>query len=185
MAHETLQDVFIDQLKDLYSAENQIIKALPKMAKTASSPELKQAFEEHLEQTREQAGRLEQVMEIAGAKGKGKKCAGMEGLIEEGKEILEMKGEGTPAAIDAALIAAAQRVEHYEIAAYGTVCTWAKILGMRDALDLLKETLNEEEEADKRLTQIAGTVNVEAAEAQPEMEEKRGRTSGRRTRTAR
>ena len=184
MALDTLHEIFIDQLKDIYSAENQLVKALPKMAKAASSPELKQAFEEHLEQTREQVERLDQVMEIAGATGKGKKCAGMEGLIEEGKEVIDMKGEATPAALDAALIAAAQRVEHYEIAAYGTVCTFAKILGMRDALDLLKETLNEEETTDKRLTQIAATVNVEAAEARPEREETRAR-SARRSRAAR
>jgi len=180
MPLETLQDVFIDQLKDLYSAESQIIKALPKMAKAASSHDLQQAFKDHLEQTREQVTRLDQVMELVGATGKGKKCKGMEGLIEEGKEVLEEK-DASPAALDAALIAAAQRVEHYEIAAYGTVCTYAKQLGHREALNLLKETMNEEEETDKRLTQIASQVNLEAAEAEPT----RAASSNKKTRTAR
>src|SRR5258706_9037126 len=119
MQLETLQDVFVDQVKDLYSAENQIVKALPKMAKSATSPDLKQAFEEHLEQTRTHVERLDRVMDIIKVTGKGKKCTGMEGLLEEAKETLEMKG--SPAAMDAAIIADAQRVEHYEIAAYGTV----------------------------------------------------------------
>jgi ferritin-like metal-binding protein YciE len=182
----TLQDVYLEQLKDIYSAENQIVKALPKLAKAASSDDLRQAFEEHLEQTKTQVERLDQVMQLIGNTGKGKKCKGMEGLLEEGKEILEMKRGSSPAAVDAALIAGAQRVEHYEIAAYGTVCSYAKQLGFRDALELLKETLAEEEETDKRLTQIAQTVNLEAAEAEPEDRgrEKAG-SSGRRTRTAR
>jgi len=180
MPLETLEDVFIDQLKDLHSAENQILKALPKMAKAASSPDLQRAFEDHLEQTREQVTRLDKVMELVGATGKAKKCKGMEGLIEEGKEVLDEKDEASPAALDAALIAAAQRVEHYEIAAYGTVCTYAKQLGAREALELLKETMNEEEETDKRLSQIASTVNLQAAEAAPPRA-----NAGKKTRTAR
>ena len=176
----SLHEVFVDQIKDLYSAENQIIKALPKMAKAASSPELKQAFETHLQQTRAQVGRLDQVMEICEITGK-KKCKGMEGLLEEGSEVLEMKDDSSPAALDAALIAAAQRVEHYEIASYGTACTHAKLLGQRDALELLKETLNEEEETDKKLSDIASGVNLEAAEARPED----APVKGRKTRTAR
>ena len=180
MPLESLEDVFIDQLKDLYSAENQIVKALPKMVKGASSPDLKRAFEDHLEQTREQVVRLDQVMELVGATGKAKKCKGMEGLLEEGKEVLEEKSEATPAALDAALIAAAQRVEHYEIAAYGTCCTYAKQLGNRDALELLKLTMNEEEETDKRLSQIAAQINLEAAEGPPPRA-----TAGKKTRTAR
>ncbi|HTM49091.1 MAG TPA: ferritin-like domain-containing protein [Bryobacteraceae bacterium] len=182
MPLQTLEDVFNEQLKDVYSAENQILKALPKMAKNASSPELREAFEEHLEQTREQVARLDRIMEMIGASGKGKKCKGMEGLLEEGKEVLEEKREASGSALDAAMIAAAQRVEHYEIAAYGSLCAYAKQLGNRDALALLKETLSEEEETDKRLTHIAGSVNLEAAAEQPE------RSSGRksaRTRTAR
>jgi ferritin-like metal-binding protein YciE len=175
-------DVFHEQLKDVYSAENQILKALPKMAKTASSPDLKQAFEEHLEQTRGQVARLDQIMEMIGSTGRGKKCKGMEGLLEEGKEVLEEKRESSRPALDAAMIAAAQRVEHYEIATYGALCAFAKQLGNRDALALLKETLGEEEETDKRLSRIAGNVNLEAAAEQPEP---RGARRSARTRTAR
>ena len=182
MRLETLRDVFIEQLKDIYSAENQILKALPKLAKTASSPDLRQAFEEHLEQTRNQVQRLDQVMEMIDETGKGKKCKGMEGLLEEGKETLEMKGEASPAALDAALIADAQRVEHYEIAVYGTLCAYAKQLGLRDAMELLHKTRQEEEQPDERLTEIASQVNLEAAEAQPEESSSQ---RGRKTRTAR
>jgi ferritin-like metal-binding protein YciE len=181
MSLETLHDVFVEQLKDVYSAENQILKALPKMAKTASSPELRQAFEEHLEQTKAQVERLDQVLGIVDETGKGKKCKGMEGLLEEGKETMEQKREATPAALDAAMIADAQRVEHYEIAAYGTLCAYAKQLGLRDALELLQETLTEEEQTDERLTEIANHDNLEAAEAQPEEASQRSR----KTRTAR
>ena len=184
MSLSNLQDVFVEQLKDLHSAETQILKALPKLAKAASSPELKQAFEEHLEQTRTHVERLDQVMEMVEATGRGKKCKGMEGLLEEGKETLEMKREASPAAFDAAMIADAQRVEHYEIAAYGTVCAYAKQLGMREAMELLRETLTEEEQTDKRLTEISATVNLEAAEGQPEDSGESG-SRNRRTRTAR
>jgi ferritin-like metal-binding protein YciE len=183
MQLEKLQDVFIEQLKDLFSAENQILKALPKLAKAASSADLKRAFEEHLEQTRTHVERLEKVMETAEATGRGKKCKGMEGLLEEGAETLKMKGDASPAALDAAMIADAQRVEHYEIAAYGTVVAYAKQLGLRDAMQLLKETLQEEEETDKKLSQIAQTVNLEAAEAQPEAVS-RSRGTGNKTRSA-
>ena len=182
MQLQTLQDVLVEQLKDLYSAENQILKALPKLAKAASAGDLKQAFEEHLEQTRTHVERLDQVMEMLDSPTKGKKCMGMEGLLEEGKETLEMKREASPAALDAAIIADAQRVEHYEIAAYGTVCNFAKQLGLREVLELLRETLREEEQTDKRLSQIATTVNLAAAEAQPQASRN---TSGRRARTAR
>jgi ferritin-like metal-binding protein YciE len=181
MSLETLKDVYVEQLKDIYSAENQILKALPKMAKAASSPDLKQAFEAHLEQTRTQVERLDKVLEMIQQTSKGKKCKGMEGLLEEGKETMEMKREASPAALDAAMIADAQRVEHYEIAAYGTVCAYAKQLGLRDALELLQETLQEEEQTDERLTEIASQVNLEAAEAKPED----GSQRGRKTRTAR
>jgi ferritin-like metal-binding protein YciE len=151
----TLQDAFIEELKDLHNAENQILKALPRMAKAASSPELARAFEEHLDQTKTQVERLEQILDNAGASTRGKKCKGMEGIIEEGKDVLDLKGDADPIVLDALMIGSAQRVEHYEIAAYGTVCAFAKQLGQEDALRLLKQTLNEEEQTDKRLTQIA------------------------------
>jgi ferritin-like metal-binding protein YciE len=158
---ESLRDLLISELKDLYSAENQIIKALPKMAKAASNPELQTAFREHLEQTRGHVERLDRVFEILEASGKGKKCKAMEGLIEEGKEIMEVEAE--PTVLDAALIAAAQRVEHYEIAGYGCVRTFARQLEEEEVANLLQETLNEEGETDKRLTGIAESlVNVQA-----------------------
>ncbi len=176
MKLETLQDLFVEQLKDLHSAEDQILKALPKLAKTASSPELKQAFEHHLEQTKTHVERLDQVMEKLDVTGRGKKCKGMEGLLEEGEETLAMKSKGAPAVLDAAMIADAQRVEHYEIAAYGTVCTYAKQLGLRDAMDLLHLTLDEEEQTDKRLTDLAGVINFEASQAQPQSSGTKGKT---------
>jgi ferritin-like metal-binding protein YciE len=163
----TLQDLFVEELRDIYNAENQLIKALPKMAKAASSEELRKAFEDHLEQTRGHAERLEQVFEQLGEKARGKKCVAMEGLIEEGKELMEMEAEDS--VLDAALIGAAQKVEHYEMATYGTLRTWATILGHEDAADLLQQTLDEEGEADKLLTDIAEElVNLQAAGAQQE-----------------
>ena len=163
MKMEDLKDLFIDELKDLYSAENQITKALPKMAKTASTPGLKQGFELHLEQTKEQIARLEQIFEELGESPTGKKCHGMEGLLEEGKELMAEDAE--PEVMDAGLISAAQRVEHYEIAAYGTVKTYAELLGMSKAAKLLDATLNEEKETDKKLTGLAGEINVQAEKA--------------------
>jgi ferritin-like metal-binding protein YciE len=161
MPLDSLHDLYVDELKDLYSAENQLLKALPKMAKKAAAPELKAAFTEHLEVTRTQVGRLEQIFEALGVSPKGKKCKAMEGLVEEGKEVIEEDGD--PAVIDAALIGAAQRVEHYEMAGYGCVRTFAKLLGYTDAEALLQATLDEEGEADKTLTELAETViNVEA-----------------------
>ena len=157
----SLRELFVSELKDLYSAENQIIKALPKMAKASSTPELRSAFEEHLEQTRGHVERLERIFETLEATPKGKKCKAMEGLIEEGKEILEADAE--PSVRDAGLIAAAQRVEHYEIAGYGCVRTYARLLRDEQSANMLQETLDEEEETDKKLTQIAETmVNVDA-----------------------
>src|SRR5918911_2549403 len=162
MELETLQDLYVDELKDLYSAENQILKALPRMIKAASHPELKQAFETHLRQTEGQVRRLEQIFEELGASPRGKKCVGMEGLIEEAKELLSEKPE--PDVLDAGLISKAQHVEHYEMAGYGTVRTYARILGMERQAQLLQETLDEEGETDKLLTQLAETgINVEAA----------------------
>jgi ferritin-like metal-binding protein YciE len=157
----TLQDLLVDELKDLYSAENQIIKALPKMVKKASAAELKKAFQEHLEVTREQAVRLEKVCKMLDVSPKGKKCKAMEGLLEEGKEVMSEDAE--PSVMDAALIAAAQRVEHYEMAGYGCVRTFAKLLGHDEVAELLQETLDEEAEADQTLTSLAESViNVEA-----------------------
>jgi ferritin-like metal-binding protein YciE len=151
-------------LKDLYNAENQLLKALPKMAKAASAPDLRKAFEDHLKETQGQVRRLERVFKKLDASPKGKKCKAMEGLIHEGKEI--MSEDMDPAVLDAALITAAQKVEHYEIAAYGCVRTFARLLGYEDAADLLQETLDEEGAADKKLTKLAETViNIEAKSA--------------------
>lgn len=158
----TLEDLLTDELKDLYSAENQIIKALPKMAKTAQSQELRMAFEQHLEQTREQARRLEQACEELGVSPKGKKCVGMEGLIEEGKEVMEEELDMDT--IDAGLIGAAQKVEHYEMAGYGTAAAHARQLGFNSVVKLLEKTLEEEKTTDEKLTKLAeNMVNVQAA----------------------
>jgi len=158
----TFEDLFIDELKDLYNAEQQLTRALPKMAKAASTPELKKAFETHLEETREQVHRLEQVFEEIGVPAKGKTCQAMKGLIEEGKELLDEGMENE--VLDAGLIGAAQRVEHYEIAAYGTARTMAETLGHKKAVKLLDQTLREEKAADEKLTRIAeSVVNARAA----------------------
>ncbi len=149
----TLDKLLIDELKDLYNAENQLVKALPKLAKKATAPRLAEAFNTHLEETRNHVSRLDAISKHLGVKLTGKKCAAMEGLIEEGKEILEEEDEGP--VTDAALIGAAQRVEHYEIAAYGTARTMAEILGQDEVAKLLQETLDEEGAADKLLTQIS------------------------------
>lgn len=170
MANEGLRGLYIDELKDLYSAENQLLKALPKMAKAASSDELKQGFEEHLEQTRGHVQRLEKIFESLDESPKGKKCAGMEGLVKEGSEAMEEDFEG--ALMDAALIGAAQRVEHYEIAAYGTASEFAKILGESEHVTLLEETLQEEKETDEKLTELAKQINPQANEAQESEEPK-------------
>ena len=157
-----LREAFLDELRDLLDAELQLLKALPKMAKAASSPELRQAFEDHLEQTQEHVERLNEIFKKLDQKPTGKTCHAMKGLIEEGSEII--KEDGEEHVIDAGLIAAAQKVEHYEIASYGTVRTWAEILGEEDAAELLQQTLDEEGETDKRLTELAEElVNVEAA----------------------
>ena len=150
---ESLQDLFVLELNDLYSAENQLIEALPKMAQAASTPELKQGFEKHLEQTRVHAQRIEQIFEDFDRKPGGVKCKGMEGLIKEGEEAIGEDAE--PAVKDAALIAAAQRVEHYEIAGYGTARTFAKHLGNDTAVRLLQQTLDEEAMTDQQLTKLA------------------------------
>ncbi len=158
---KTLRDLFLHELRDLYSAEKQILKALPKMTKAATHEELKAAFEEHLTQTEEHVSRLEQVFESLGEKAKAEKCLAMEGLLAEGAQTME---EDMPDQLmDAALIGSAQRVEHYEMAGYGTVRTWAEILEEDDAVDLLTQTLDEEKETDEKLTEIAESlVNVDA-----------------------
>jgi ferritin-like metal-binding protein YciE len=157
----SLQELYVEQLQDLYSAEQQLIKALPKLVEASSSEELRTAFGEHLEQTKGHAGRLEQIFERLGESAKGEKCKGMEGLIKEGSEVVEKDMEDEVK--DAALIAAAQRVEHYEIAGYGCVRTYATLLEDDEAANLLEETLEEEKEADEKLNEIAESINVEAA----------------------
>ncbi len=160
----SLRELFIEELEDLYSAENMILKALPKLAKEASAPELKSAFQEHLEQTRGHVKRLDKIFDqIEDANRKGKKCKGIEGIIEEGEDLLDEDAE--PEVLDAGMIAAAQRVEHYEIAAYGTVRTYAELLGRREWARLLQQTLDEEKETDRKLTGIAEEINLEAKAA--------------------
>lgn len=161
MNMNSLHDAMVNELKDLLSAEQQITKALPKMAKHANSPRLRSAFEEHLEQTNAQIERLEQVFKLLDEPSKSKKCEGIAGIIEEGEEML--KKDADPAVLDAMLIAAAQKVEHYEIASYGTVCAWASQMGHDDVCDLLNETLDEEKQTDVKLTELADNVNPDAA----------------------
>jgi ferritin-like metal-binding protein YciE len=172
MSMDSLKDLYIDELKDLYNAENQLLKALPKMARKASAPELKRAFQDHLVQTEGHVNRLEKIFKGLGEKPTGKTCKAMKGLVEEGKEIIEEDGDES--VLDAALIGAAQRVEHYEIAGYGVVRTFASLLGENAAVDLLQRTLNEEGETDKKLTALAETViNVDASEAEEDEKPKR------------
>ncbi|HEX3569400.1 MAG TPA: ferritin-like domain-containing protein [Acidobacteriaceae bacterium] len=163
MPVENLEQLFVDELKDIYSAEKQITKALPKMAKAAKSPELKKAFETHLEETKGQIERLDEIFETLGKKATGKTCHGMQGLVEEGNEMIQELDKGDVR--DAALISAAQRVEHYEIAAYGTVREYAKMLGQKDAAKLLDETLEEEKATDEKLNELSAQVNSQAMKA--------------------
>src|SRR4051812_34705449 len=163
MKMESLQELYIEGLKDLYSAEKQLIKALPRMAKAASSDELREGFEEHLEETKVHVERLEEIFEELEASPRGKKCVGMEGLIEEAKELMEEDAE--PEVLDAGLIAAAQHVEHYEIAGYGCVRTYAELLGESNFVNLLQKTLDEEKATDEKLNQLAQKINVEAEKA--------------------
>jgi len=161
---KALNDLYIEELKDLYSAEAQLVAALPKLAKTAPSPALKDVFEAHLEETKGHVKRLEQIFEELQGSPKGKKCKAMEGLVEEGAEFIKEKAGFEPAVLDAGLIGAAQRVEHYEIAAYGTARTFAHQLGYQQAATLLQQTLEEETAADEKLTALAvGTINQQAA----------------------
>ncbi len=159
----TLQDALIDEVRDLYHAEKQLVKALPKMAKAASHEELRAALQAHLAETENQVSRLERVFELFDLKPRAKTCPGMAGIIEEGSEMLEEDAEDSVR--DAMIIAAAQRAEHYEIAAYGTACAWAEELGLSDVANVLRETLNEEEATDKKLTTLAeGRINAAASE---------------------
>lgn len=161
MELDTLKDLYIEEIKDLYSAEKQLVKALPKMAKAANDPELQQAFRTHLRQTAQHAARLEQICRELGVSPRGKKCVGMEGLIEEGNELIKEKPE--PEVLDAGLISKAQHVEHYEMAGYGTVRTYARQLGLDDQAEILQQTLNEEGETDHLLTALAEAgINLEA-----------------------
>ena len=161
MKLESLKDLYREQLKDLYSAETQLLDALPKMADAASAPDLKRAFSEHLRQTQEHVRRLERIFDQLGERPGGHTCEGMKGLIREGEEMMAMKGDA--AVLDAGLIAAAQRVEHYEIAGYGTVRTYAELLGHDEHMTLLERTLDEEEQTDELLTRLAEShVNEEA-----------------------
>jgi ferritin-like metal-binding protein YciE len=185
----SLRELLVEELKDLYDAENQLIKALPKMAEAASSEDLRAAIEEHLEKTEQQAERLKQVFSQLDESPKAQRCKGMEGLIKEGTDIIK-EDDMDPEVKDAAIISAAQRVEHYEIAGYGCVRTWANLLGENEVASLLEQTLEEEKGADQTLTQIAEEINVEAGAGEVKGEEEeeeetpatahRGRTSSRR-----
>jgi ferritin-like metal-binding protein YciE len=168
---KTMEDLFLEEIRDLYDAEKQLVKALPKMAKACTSEELRSAFTEHLEQTRGHVDRLDRIFTAIGAKSGGAKCAAMEGLVKEGEEMISMTDDGMVR--DAGLIAAAQRVEHYEMAGYGSARTFAQHLGRNEAVQLLQETLDEEKETDERLTEIAESMVNERANAE----------SGGRTRT--
>jgi ferritin-like metal-binding protein YciE len=176
---DSLHALLEEELKDIYDAEKQLTKALPKLAKKASSPDLKAGFEAHLQQTEEQIERLEQVFEQLEMPAKGKPCKGMKSLIAEGQEMIgEAEDDDTR---DAVMIAAAQKVEHYEIAAYGTVRTWAELLGMNEVASLLEESLEEEKETDQKLTELAEShINIEAADEGEQEEEMSGRSSAAR-----
>ena len=163
MEMNRLKHLYVEELKDLYNAENQLVKALPKIAKAATAEDLRAGFEEHLEQTKGHVDRLEKIFKALGESPKGKKCKGMEGLIKEGAEMIEE--DPAPEELDAGLISAAQRVEHYEIAGYGCVATYANLLGEGEAESLLRQTLDEEKETDKKLTQLAEHINLQVEQA--------------------
>ena len=174
MPKGTLRELYIDELRDLYNAETQLTKALPKMAKASSNSELRQAFEEHLRQTSEHVSRLEQIFDMLEEKASGKKCLGMEGLVKEGAETIQEDYED--AVMDAAIIGAAQRVEHYEMAAYGTTRELARQLGEDEHVSLLEQTLDEEKQTDERLTQLAEEINPLASEAGEGRDDQQGET---------
>lgn len=163
MEMKSLRDLMIDELKDLYSAENQILRALPKMIKKATSPQLKQGFEKHLNETEGHVERLDKIFQELDASPRGKKCKGMEGIIEDGAELMEENAE--PEVMDAGLIGAAQHVEHYEMAGYGCVRTYSEQLGLKNIAKLLQQTLDEEKATDEKLTELAKSINVKAEKA--------------------
>ena len=167
--NESIRQLYIDELRDLYNAETQLVKALPKMAKASSNSELRQGFEEHLRQTSEHVSRLEQIFEMLDEKPTGKKCLGMDGLVKEAAET--MKEDYEDVVMDAAIIGAAQRVEHYEIAGYGTVRALAELLEEDEHVNLLEQTLNEEKQTDDQLTHLANTINPQAAGLEDNLEE--------------
>jgi ferritin-like metal-binding protein YciE len=178
MPTDSLKKLYVDELKDLYSAESQLVKALPKMAAAASATELRQGFEKHLKQTEGHVQRLEKIFEALRESPKGKKCVGMEGLVKEGSGLMQGDFEGD--VLDSALIGAARRVEHYEMAAYGAVCELAKVLGETKHASLLEETLGEEKETDEKLTELAKKINTQANEGSPR-EERDESKPGRKT----
>ncbi len=183
METNTLRELYIDELRDIYDAEKQLVKVLPKMAQAATSEDLRNGFEEHLEQTKGHALRLEQIFSALGEKPTGKKCKGMQGLVTEGSEMIDEDFEDDVK--DAGLISAAQRVEHYEIAAYGTVRTYASILGDEDAVSLLEKTLLEEKETDQKLTELAEGINAQAANSDMSADTDGPSDSSRRAKAAR
>jgi ferritin-like metal-binding protein YciE len=178
MAHEDLPTLYVSELKDLYNAEQQLVKALPKLVKSAGSQELSDAFASHLEETKNHVTRLEEVFQSLGKNPKGKKCVGMEGIVKEGAETID---EFDGKVLDAGLISAAQRVEHYEIAAYGSVCGYAHLLDRPEDLGLLKETLEEEKRADEKLTELAETINQEALDESSKQSTPAAKASTRET----
>jgi ferritin-like metal-binding protein YciE len=180
MKMNTLKDLYLDELKDIFDAEQQISKALPKMAKEATNEELRAAVEQHLDQTQTQIERLEQIFEELGEKAKGTKCEAAKGLIEEAKSLMDDAEDDDTR--DAAIIAAAQKIEHYEIATYGTLRTYAELLGFDEQAELLQETLDEEKETDENLTELAVTcINIEAAEDEDSEEEESGNRMGQKS----
>jgi ferritin-like metal-binding protein YciE len=183
MEHSALKELYIDELRDIYNAESQLVKALPKMAKASTSDELRSGFESHLEQTRGHVQRLEEIFDALNEKPTGKKCAGMQGLVKEGEEIMDEDFEGQ--VMDTALISAAQRVEHYEIAAYGCVRSWAELLGESEAASLLEKTLEEEKATDQKLTELSEKINVEAKGQDEEGQEEEQPQTRKKARSAR
>jgi len=183
MQTNSLRELYVAELRDLYSAETQLVKALPKMAKASSNAELRQGFEEHLRQTSEHVSRLEQIFDMLGEKATGKKCVGMEGLVKEGAETMKEDYDDTE--MDAAIIGAAQRVEHYEIAAYGTVRAFAEQLWEDEHVSLIEQTLNEEKQTDEKLTQLAEQINSEASEGEEGQEPETRGTSKQSRSTSR
>ena len=178
MRKDSLRQLYVDELKDLYSAETQMVKTLPKLAKASSNAQLRQAFESHLRETSEQVSRLEQIFDTLEENPTGRKCLGMEGLLKEGFET--MQEDYRPAVMDAALISAAQRVEHYEIAGYGTVRAFAELLGESEHSSLIAQTLEEEKQADQTLTRLAAQINRQAGQREGEHEESASKSASRR-----